>query len=75
MSLPRVFDVVVFVAFWLGSRHSEVQGEFEETCSERIVSVRKRAAKREVMSLEAMMSVGSGQWSGSAFLETPFGVS
>lgn len=61
MSLPRVLDGVVFVAFWLGSRHSEVQGEFEETCSERIVSVRKRAAKRELMSLEAMMSVDSGR--------------
>jgi hypothetical protein len=39
------------------SRHSEVQGEFEETCSERVVLARKGAARRKLMNMEAMMSL------------------
>jgi hypothetical protein len=73
MSLPRVFDVLELVAFCVvSSRHSEEQGEFEETCSERVVSVRKRTARRELISMEGMMSFGSGQVSGCVFFETPF---
>jgi hypothetical protein len=57
MSLPRVFVSSKLVVFWAGlSRHSEVQGEFEETCSERVMLARKRAARRKLMNMEAMMS-------------------
>ena len=52
--------------------HTEVQGEFEETCSEMVVCARKRTARRELISIEAMVSFGLGQVSGQAFLETPF---
>jgi hypothetical protein len=56
MSLPRVFDVPEFVAFWPGSsRHSEVQGEPEETCNERDDLARKRVARKKLISTEAMM--------------------
>jgi hypothetical protein len=73
MSLPRVFDALELVAFCVvSSRHSEEQGEFEETCSERVVSARKRTARRELISMEGMMSFGSGQVSGCVFFETPF---
>jgi hypothetical protein len=44
--------------------HIEVQGEFEETCSEMVVCARKRAAKREPISIEAMVSFRVGQVSG-----------
>jgi hypothetical protein len=58
MSLPKVFVSPKLVAFWAGfSRHSEVQGEFEETCSERVVLARKRVAGRKLMNMEAMMSL------------------
>lgn len=52
--------------------HIEVQGEFEETCSEMVVCARKRAARRELISIEAIVSFRFGQVSGWAFLETPF---
>jgi hypothetical protein len=44
--------------------HSEVHGEFEETCSETVVCARKRTASRELISTEAMVSFGFGQVSG-----------
>jgi hypothetical protein len=73
MSLPRVFDVLELVAFWVVlSRHSEVQGEFEETWSERVVLARKRTARRELISMEGMMSFESGQVLGYVSFETPF---
>jgi hypothetical protein len=65
MSLPKVLDELELV-------HSVVQGEFEETCSEMVVCARKRTARRELISIEAMVRFGFGQVSGSAFLETPF---
>lgn len=52
--------------------HSVVQGEFEETCSEMVVCARKRTARRELISIKAMMIFGFGQVLGQAFLETPF---
>ena len=44
--------------------HTEVQGEFEETCSEIVVCARKRTARRELISIKAMASFGFGQVSG-----------
>lgn len=52
--------------------HNEVQGEFEETCSDMVVCARKRTARRELISIESMVSFEFGQVSGLAFLETPF---
>jgi hypothetical protein len=52
--------------------HIEAQGEFEETCSEMVVCASKRTARRELISIEAMLSFGFGQVSGYAFVETPF---
>jgi hypothetical protein len=65
ISLLKVLDELELV-------HSEVQGEFEETCNEMVVCARKRTARRELIGVEAIVSFGSGQVSGSAFLETPF---
>jgi len=70
MSLPEVF--VVSVAFWPTSRHSAVQGEFEETWSEKVVSTRRRAARRKLIKMEGMMSFRYGKWSSYVCLETPF---
>jgi hypothetical protein len=68
-----VFDVVEPVTFWLGlSRHNKEQGEFEETCNERVVSAKRRAVRTELISMRAMRSCWSRQWSGYASLETPF---
>jgi len=60
MSVPNVFDALEFVVVWPASRHSEVQGEAEETCKELDCSMRRKAAKRKVMSRDAMTSVEGG---------------
>ncbi len=57
ISLSEVFEVVEPVTFWLGlSRHNEAQGEFDENCNESVVLARKRAAKTELISMDAMTS-------------------